>query len=134
MFTLIDEEDLPRVRIWSWHASLCGKKWRVSGYVERQPILLHRYLLNLKKDDPEVDHINRNPLDNRKINLRIVTRRINKLNRDLDPRNKSGYRGVSWNGYSWTANAWFNYCRMYLGSFSTPKEASIRVEKFYGKT
>lgn len=42
------------------------------------------------------DHINQNPLDNRKANLRIVTNSKNLFNRGKNTNNTSGFKGVSW--------------------------------------
>ncbi|MFA5291973.1 MAG: HNH endonuclease signature motif containing protein [Phycisphaerae bacterium] len=53
---------------------------------------LARVILNPPKGQV-VDHKNRNPLDNRKCNLRIVTNRQNMLNRILE--NSTGFIGVS---------------------------------------
>lgn len=56
---------------------------------------MHRMVMGCKRGDKkEVDHINLDTLDNRKQNLRFVTRSQNQLNRDKLPRNKSGFKGV----------------------------------------
>ena len=74
------------------------------------------------------DHINRNPLDNRKANLRSVSDSENMCNRSLFSNNKSGITGVYWdkskNG--WVANIRFNNEKIYLGIF-TNKEDAIRT-------
>jgi hypothetical protein len=54
---------------------------------------LHRIIMNPPKG-MHVDHINGDPLDNRRSNLRIVTRSQNLLNRRKEPHSKSGYRIV----------------------------------------
>ena len=54
-------------------------------------IPLARFVMNAKKGQI-VDHINRNPLDNRRCNLRFVTRRQNNLNKKCD--NGTGFFGV----------------------------------------
>ncbi|MCX5633634.1 MAG: HNH endonuclease [Phycisphaerae bacterium] len=55
-------------------------------------ILLSRFIMNPKKGEID-DHINRNPLDNRRVNLRIVNKRQNNLNKKC--KNGSGFIGVS---------------------------------------
>jgi hypothetical protein len=43
-----------------------------------------------------LDHINQNPADNRIVNLREASRRLNRLNSKINSNNKSGYAGVCW--------------------------------------
>jgi len=52
-----------------------------------------------------INHINQNPLDNRRINLRIATQQTQMINRN--PRNKSNQPGVFSNKKYWGAN-WIN--------------------------
>ncbi|KYD03484.1 hypothetical protein B4102_3402 [Heyndrickxia sporothermodurans] len=59
-------------------------------------VFLHRYLLNAKKN-LVVDHINHNTLDNRRSNLRLITRAQNNQNRKgAQVNSESGIRGVHW--------------------------------------
>jgi len=58
----------------------------------RKTYALARILLQ-PKEDQVVDHINRNPLDNRRCNLRIATVRQNTLN--VIAKNNTGLIGVS---------------------------------------
>lgn len=50
-----------------------------------------------------VDHINRNPRDNRRKNLQLVTPRFNNLRSLSGKRNRSGVKGISWDKYK---NRW----------------------------
>lgn len=56
---------------------------------------LHRFLLDLTDMKLQVDHINRNPLDNRKANLRICTVTDNSRNKTSHKGSSSPYLGVS---------------------------------------
>jgi len=49
-----------------------------------------------------VDQINRNPLDNRRLNLRIVTKQIQGINQTQ--RRGLNQPGVNFNGKYWEAN------------------------------
>ncbi len=55
-------------------------------------ITLSRYIMHATRGD-FVDHINRNPLDNRRCKLRVVNARQNMLNRKI--KNNTGLIGVS---------------------------------------
>jgi hypothetical protein len=51
----------------------------------------------------QVDHINGDPLDNRRSNLRICTRQENLRNRRIT-HGRSKYKGVRWYQGRWTAS------------------------------
>lgn len=63
----------------------------IRGTRPRKYIQLSRFVMNAKEGQI-VDHIYGDPLDNRRINLRIVTPRQNGLNRKL--KTKTGFVGV----------------------------------------
>ena len=73
-----------------------------------------------------IDHINRNPSDNRMVNLRAATRSINVRNSKLRSTNTSGYRGVSFfaRERKWAAQLRINGKNIVLGFFDTPEKAS----------
>lgn len=76
-----------------------------------------------------VDHINRNKLDNRRENLRVVTDAVNLMNRTKTKLNQSGYKGVYPNSVNklrpWCAQIPFNGQQVYLGRFATKEEAAL---------
>lgn len=60
----------------------------------------HRHLMQRLHgeipDEQEVDHVDRNPLNNTRGNLRLVSSSENMRNRGRHRNNKSGYKGISW--------------------------------------
>ena len=82
-----------------------------------------------------IDHINRNRIDNRISNLRIATRSQNNMNKTIQSNNTSGYTGVykrkdtgKWTCYIGKDKKFKNgklikSGRVYLGCFETKEEA-----------
>ena len=64
-------------------------------------------------------------------NLRIATRGQNSMNRNKSSTSSTGLKGVCWHKRvgKWMAQIAFNKKNLYLGYFSTPKEASEAYEK-----
>lgn len=93
--------------------------------------LLHRVILARKLARPlrpgeQVDHINGDPLDNRRANLRPATHAQNRRNNRVYMTNASGYKGVYWHKQrrKWQARIQHNSRLRHLGYFDTPIEAA----------
>ncbi len=92
---------------------------------------MHRLIMNAPKG-MLVDHINRNGLDNRKANLRIVTHTQNMWNNGQRvERYSSKYRGVSWHKRQrrWMAVISVNGRARTLGYYRDEKEAARAFDR-----
>ena len=91
----IDKDDYIRVSQYKWSLSIHDKDVRI---IASSPVLhrigLHQFILENKDSTKVIDHINRDPLDNRKNNLRITTRSVNSTNAKERTESKSKIRGV----------------------------------------
>jgi hypothetical protein len=65
----------------------------VSSKIDSRTIMIHRFLMDAKESDL-IDHINRNPLDNRLINLRYSDKTLNNHNKTKKETLTSKYFGV----------------------------------------
>jgi AP2 domain. len=73
----------------------------------------------------QVDHKNRNGLDNRRSNLRLCSDMQNKHNMAPYKNNKSGLKGVTFfQGKYWRATIVVNKKQISLGLYKTPGEAA----------
>jgi hypothetical protein len=140
-FAIIDVSDMERVRQFKWFYNVKDKKsgaayiqrnakiYDKNGKVKRFTEYLHRFILNLKRKDKRiVDHINNNPLDNRKENLRIVSQRINARNCYARKKSTSNYVGVHFHKLTnkWRAQIKLNTKNVVsLGLFTTQEEAYL---------
>ncbi len=120
---MVDATDVERV--------LEFGRWRKGrgGYVytcikdndQRLDIALHRFLLSAP-EGMVVDHINHNPLDNRRVNLRVLTKAQNMQNRRGPVQGKRDpfrnvYRQTKGGGYVVRVSG------RYFGTYRTLKEA-----------
>lgn len=97
----------------------------IDGYMYSTKLgMMHRLFIELSEGF-ETDHINRNRLDNRKRNLRKVTRQENMHNKSIYKSNSSGCSGVKWNKRlnSWQVQITVNKKRVHLGVFKDLQDA-----------
>lgn len=91
-----DEEDLHLVKKHCWRLSPYGYVITNAHKDEGSHIIyLHRLIMSAPTGY-EVDHINHDKTDNRKLNLRVCTRINNAWNNTGSSANTSGHRGVYW--------------------------------------
>lgn len=90
---LIDDADYELVARHKWSvAEYSGHFYATTG-IKGKTTYMHRLIVQAPAG-MYVDHINRNGLDNRRDNLRIVTQSTNLANAGMFSHNKTGYRGV----------------------------------------
>ncbi|WP_197553706.1 HNH endonuclease [Trueperella pecoris] len=88
-----DAEDFPLISATKWYR--CNKSSGEHSYVgDSNGVCMHRVIMGFPQGS-EIDHINLNPLDNRRSNLRICTHQQNQCNQPLQRNNVSGVTGVS---------------------------------------
>lgn len=80
--TFIDYDDYESIRKYHWFIVKFKSASRpyIKTKINKKQLLLHRFIMK-PPVKLQVDHINRNPLDNRRLNLRIVTQQENLKNR-----------------------------------------------------
>ena len=85
----------------------------------------------------DIDHINRVRHDNRIDNLRECTKSQNSHNTEMNKRNVSGFRGVTWDslGKRWRITQMFEGKRWYFGYSDSAEEGYLILcfaREFYG--
>lgn len=131
---LIDDEDYNLISQYSWylHKNKSGNKYARTCHktinYKSYHIYMHHMILG-KRQGFEEDHINGNGLDNRRQNLRFVTRSQNNMNR-IKRRGTSNYKGVFW---STQADKWQSRIRKdnrlyHIGFFLSETDAAIAYD------
>ena len=123
-YVLIDNDDYEYLNQWKWTRS---QRYAVRrDYKTGKIVTMHRVIMNTPKD-MDTDHINNNPLDNRKCNLRICTTSQNLQNQRPQKRKTSSlFKGVSYDKHrsKWRAYIKHNSVNIHLGRFKTEIEAA----------
>jgi hypothetical protein len=124
----IDIEDIELIHNHKWSVARNpgrreGAQFTVKTNVrvddKQKTLLLHRYLLgDPPTDKPHVDHIDGDPLNNRRSNLRWVTHQQNMFNR-------VNTRGYSWNKQlkKWATYIGIDGLLKHLGYFDSEEDA-----------
>lgn len=130
--TTVDDEDFDLLNKYKWRADKKKHKF----YAQRT----HRFDNGTKKTiaihvlilgTTWVDHIDGNPLNNQRSNLRMCTPKQNSMNTRSHFGSSSKYKGVSWvKKYKhWRSEIYFNGKTIYIGSFQNETDAAIAYDK-----
>lgn len=116
---IIDVDDVEKCKKYKWHLS--HGRYVIATIpngtkVSNEKMHLHRLITGYDGHDFVTDHINRNPLDNRKCNLRIVSQQVNAANKG-----DAGVKLVPSGRYQ--AIVTRHYKPIYIGTFDTYDEA-----------
>lgn len=132
---IIDAEDVGLADRYRWHAAKQRDSFRIVCHKRTEPrgkkkaFYLHR-IVTSAPSDKFVDHINCEPTDNRKSNLRFTDYRGNGHNRKLlHSTNTSGVRNVTWHKRDerWQAGIRIGDRTRHLGYFKELADAERAV-------
>ena len=136
----VDDDDFVFLSKWGWRPQRhchCTYAVRTRWGGEGNPpeiVSMHRVVADAATG-LDVDHINRNGLDNRRENLRLCTRGQNNANRGpWNKKKNSKYKGAHLHkmkngGTFWAAAICKDYKQIHLGTFKTDRDAAIAYDK-----
>lgn len=133
---LLDDEDYEKFKNINCNITKDGY---VDFYIKNDTIKLHRHIMKVNDRNLIVDHIDGNPLNNQKKNLRICSKLDNTRNRRKYISNTSGYKGVHFQkaNSKWEASIQINNKNIHIGYFETSEEAATAYDeaskKYHGK-
>jgi hypothetical protein len=134
-YTIVDDEDYEYLSLKKWHVKLsggayaCGKLWLPEERKSKN-IKMHRVILGITDPSVIVDHINRDGLDNRRVNLRICSRTQNQANRVVSY-GTSRYKGVAFDkkNENWESYIGYQGKKIHLGKFDNEIDAARRYNE-----
>lgn len=124
---VVDVADYEALSAFKWHASAYGYACR--SKVAGQSIYMHRIIVGATRGQ-FVDHANRNPLDNRRGNLRICTASENQCNKTAAGVGAVAFKGVHRRADTLKFRAIIKVRgrRTSLGQFDTAEEAALAYD------
>lgn len=127
-YAIVDDGAFDWLNQWNWHCT--GDKYAARGVSSGSKqsagnIGMHRVVAGAAPGEI-VDHINRDPLDNRRENLRVCSQRDNARNRRGWLTGKSQYKGVSYDRERcvWAAAITVNRRAVFIGRFEDESAAA----------
>lgn len=130
-FALIDEADLPIIEGYTWCVGITRShktaRTNITVNGKSKALLMHRLILGLNNPSICVDHIDGNPLNNCRNNLRVCSQAENVRNKKKRPE-RTQFKGVTRYfrpvPHPFYARISVNRKTICIGSYETPEEAA----------
>lgn len=126
---IVSPEDFEFLSQWKWNIIPKGYAIRTDRSTgSKRTVYMHIEVARrcgIAKDGLQVDHRNKNKLDNTRRNLRAATNQLNQANVALQRNNTSGFKGVHFHKLSkkFVARIGVGRTRIQLGKFDSAEEA-----------
>ena len=133
--TIVDKIDFEYINQWKWSATRNRYGWTATRGEKKngkyKVLYLHREIMKCRGD---VDHIDRDQLNNSRKNLRECTKAQNNYN--SGPKSKRKIKGIFQNRLRWRAEIRKNGKRHHLGCFASANEAAfsynLAAKRYFG--
>lgn len=135
---LVDDEDYERISGHKWCSNIHPRKdgtnrvyavrdASTEGRIHR--VYLHRAILEYN-DRNDIDHIDGNPLNNVRSNLRVCSRAENARNARVRTGGTSRFKGVRWHSQNknWQARITVNGKDRHIGIFGSEVDAAVAYD------
>jgi hypothetical protein len=130
---LIDSEDIDKIKNYTWWIGKNGYVYTKIYFENKSKIIYLSRLIMDANGNEEIDHIDRNKLNNKKGNLRIADRVTNNANKSKVGLNYSStYKGVLKVKGGWKARIGINNKEINIGTF-TNEIAAANAYNFYAE-
>lgn len=141
-FATVSNKDYPRLHHLKWQAKV--EKYKDGSIRNVYAICsvrfsMHRFILGITDPSVQVDHKDRDGLNNCRSNIRVATHAQNQRNSTLRTDNASGIKGVSFDKHKgkWKVQVSINKVQKFLGYFlhltAAKRTAEDARHKLYGR-
>lgn len=144
---VVSDRDYTYLSQWKWHYVKCKDNNGRGGYAVRTGppptkagVYMHKEVARrMRLPNGQVDHRDRNKLNNQRCNLRPATNSLNQANCNVSSLNTSGFKGVHWykRYQCWQASIRIAGQSRHLGYRRSKKAAAQLYNKaalhFFGK-
>jgi hypothetical protein len=131
--SVVDDEDFEMINSFKWqirrnkYTSYACRIYRTKD--GRKEMSIHQMILK-PKEGYQIDHIDGDGLNNRRDNLRYVTKGQNRMNmKNVNPFSSSKFKGVTLFRNKWMAQLRYNDKHYYLGVFHGEIDAARAYDK-----
>ena len=128
---MVDDEDFEWLSQWRWHARVAKHTVYAAGisngkHGKRVGLKMHRVIMGITDRNIQIDHKDRNGLNNTRENIRLSTARENGINRGSRKNSSSRFKGVSWDkgAARWLSAISINGKTRRIGLFEDEEEAA----------